>query len=349
MPPTSALMADPPATQVVPRPPMPRPVRGRRAVILSFLVFGGLFGLAVLYAFAGEWRQRDRLLADGLRAPRAAVWMTDDGVVVVEARPGDATGILTWFSTSSGRQPIVGLPAAAAGDRDGGVVGVAPGLDGRMVVAMGACASPLCGGILAPDARGALAKAVDLANFGIAQPWGLAIDARGVAYVSDRGRDRVVGFAFDSTPARLVAELALPAGSDPRGVAVDGDGSLLIALAGRGSIVRARPGGAIEEIASGLGAVVAVGVEPSGDVLALEATTRLGAIDTPDDGRLLRVFRSAKVPEIVRTGIDRPSAITIAPDGRVYVTIRGFERDPDRAGQVIQIRRLGPIAPRRYV
>jgi DNA-binding beta-propeller fold protein YncE len=289
---------------------------GRRAIGLMMLILAGLFAAANVYAFSQEWRQRDRLIADGLRQPRGMVWMPDQAIVVAEAGlPGTPnSGRLTWASASSARQTMLdSLPS----DDGGGPVALELGPAGLLVLT-GPCGQPRCSSLLGPDANGELAV---LAAMPGRSPWGLALSADGVAYVTDRAAGELLRIGQGAEPA--VAARFGP-GSDPRGIALGPDGAVYVALLGAGSVARVDAGGGVSTAVGGLAQPIAVGLDPEGRLLVLEQ----GA------GRVTRAG------EVVARDLEVPSGLLVAPDGRTYVTT---------AGQLLQIRRLGPVGPRRLV
>ena len=347
---------------------------GRRAIGLMMLILAGLFGAANLYAFSQEWRQRERLVADGLRQPRGMVWMPDQAIVVAEAGlPGTPnSGRLTWASASSARQTMVdALPS----DDAGGPVALALGPAGLLVLT-GPCAQPRCASLLGPDANGQLTVLAELKG---RSPWGLALGTDGAAWVTDRasgellrvpdigvpdsgapppappgsskeeargedakataaggdaaGRtaDAGAGSARDAGAAATrmpVVVARFGPSSDPRGIALGPDGAVYVALFGVGTVARVGPDGAVATAVAGLTQPVGVGVDSGGRLLVLEAA-----------GQVVRVGSDGQ-RELFARDLDAPSALLVAPDGRTYVTA---------AGQLLQVRRLGPVGPRRFV
>jgi len=326
---------------------LPRPVSGRRAVLLSIAIIGGLFLLSLAYAFTGAWRQKERLLADGLAAPRAALWMEDEGVVVIDAGEPGRPGDIVWVSTGSSRQRLVPLPPTDPDDPIGGAVGLALAGDGSLILAVSRCAAPGCMALLGPDRSGSLAPLVDLRAGGAADPSAVIVDrGRGIAFVADAGADRLWSVAIGTgrpIAGAMAVHSSFPAGAEPRGMAFDPGGALLVALAGRGEIARVEPTGASTSIvARDLRRPIAVGVEPTGTFVILESPRAQNA------GVLKRLDEAGQTT-ILSDGLDRPTSLSVAPDGRVFVTLRGIEADVARVGQLVQIRRLGPSAPRRIV
>lgn len=280
------------------------------------LILAGLFAAANVYAFSREWRQRERLVADGLRQPRGMVWMPDEAIVVAEAgiEGVSNSGRLTWASASSARLTMLdGLPS----DDRGGPVGLAFGQAGLLVL-MGPCAQPRCASLLGPDAAGQLVAIADLAG---RSPWGLALGADGAAYVTDRRASELLRVEPGAAPTVLARFWD---GAEPRGVAIGADGSLYVALFGRGTVAKVARSNEVSVAADGLDQPIAVGFDPEGRMLVLEQGS----------GRLIRAG------EVVASDLVTPTGLMVAPDGRTYVTA---------AGQLLQIRRLGPVAPRRMV
>jgi glucose/arabinose dehydrogenase len=311
------------------------------------LALAALFLAANTYAFSQQWRQRERLVADGLRQPRGVVWMPDDALVVAEA--GDAgrvgSGRLTHASASSGRQTILdGLPS----DASGGPTGIARAANGKLLIVTGPCAGHRCAALLGPDAAGELVVLADLrARPGAgprSRPWGLALGPPpdGAAYVTDAGTGellRVEAPALGAAVGTTVATVAdFGPAAAPHGLAVGGDGALHVALSGAGAVVRVGLDGSRTTLVDGLAEPIAVGFDPEGRLLVLEHAS----------GQLLRLRPAGGTPEVVARGLDGPTGLALAPDGRVYVTVRG--RSPDgHPGQLLQIRRLGPVGPRRVI
>ena len=318
-----------------------RTVSGRRALGVIGLVLAVLFLAVNLYVFSQQWRQRERLVADGLRRPQGVVWMPDDALVIAEA--GEAgrpdSGRLTRAEAESGRQTILDkLPS----DPSGGPSGIARAANGSLLIVTGPCTGPRCAALLGPDAAGELVVKADLrARPGAgerARPWGLALGADGAAYVTDSGTDELLRIETGAAPPRISRVAGFGEGAAPRGLAFGRDGALYVALFGAGSVVRVGPDGSVATVAGGLSEPIALGVDPEGRLLALEHAA----------GRLVRFDAAGGRPEVLSHDLDGPTGMAVTPDGRVYVTVRGLAAD-GRPGQLLQVRRLGPIGPRRFV
>jgi len=293
---------------------------GRRALGLVLLMMV-LFGLVVGYVtVSGSWRQRERLVAPGLRAPRGVALMPDDSMVVAEAGTDRLAGRLTWIAEDSRGTLYDRLTGATA-------VVVAP--DRRILVLMGSCDQPGCRSLQALDKSGRLTPLAELG----AEPVGLAVGPDGAAYVSDAASGDVTKVSPSIVPGGQVRLTSFGPGALPRGLVVGPDGALYAALGGLGRLVRIAPDGTVSVIAEGLDAPVGVGFEPTGKMLVLERT------------RLIRID-PAKPTErtVVSANIAQPTSLLVAPDGRAYVTAGSGE-----TGELLQIRRLGPQPPPSYI
>jgi streptogramin lyase len=309
-----------------PRPPATDGMSGRQALGLMVLLMA-LFGLLVAWiTVGGEWRQRERLIAPGLRNPIGVALLRDGGLVVAEAGLPDApnSGRLTWVAADSRGTLQAGLSGVAA---------VAAGPDDRILVLMGGCDGPQCRALHAIDRSGSITRLADFRG----EPAGLAVGADGTAYVSDAATGDLTALSASIAPGGVMTLAALGKEAAPRGLAAGPDGSVYAALTGASRVVRVGSDGAVASVAEGLAEPVGVGLEPDGKVLVLERAS--GA------GRLVRLD-PAKPTErsVVSADLPQPTSLLVAPNGRAYVTAGQGEH-----GELLQIRRLGPLAPRRVV
>jgi streptogramin lyase len=309
-----------------PRPPATDGMSGRRALGLMVLMMT-LFGLVVAWlTVGGEWRQKERLVAPGLRNPTGVALMREGGLVLAEAGLPDlpGSGRLTWVAADSRGTLQAGLS---------GVTAVAATPDERILVLVGACDGPLCRALHALDKSGRMTRLVELRG----DPTGLAVGADGTAYVSDAATGELTAVSPGIVPGGVVTLAGLGREAMPRGLAVGPDGALYAALAGTGRVVRVAPDGGVTPTAEGLTEPVGVGFEPDGKMLVLE---RAGGA-----GRLIRVDPAKPADRtVVSADLPQPTSLLVAPDGRAYVTAGTGD-----GGELLQIRRLGPRAQRRVV
>jgi sugar lactone lactonase YvrE len=128
---------------------------------------------------------------------------------------------------------------------------------------------------------------------GLRSPSGLAFDrGSGVLYVSDTGGGRVVGVNLSlPAPSPFLVATGL---ADPEGVALDGDGRVLVVEGGTGRLFRVEDGGRRHLVASGLPTgTVGIGLpllNYSSDVLVRRDGTIVVSGDA--DGSLIELTRS---------------------------------------------------------
>lgn len=360
---------------------------GRRAVAL-ILGLVALFTVAVVgFAFTQQWRQSERLVAAGLRSPRGMAWIGEDLLVVAEAGLADAagrgdrstrqiaTGRLSWTSAigNSRGTMVDGLPGEYIGLLDEVIgpaaVGLAP--DGRLYTLTGQCQAPLCSALLARQPDGQLTTVADLRAFARAHPavsgaapndesnpWGVAVASDGVVYVTDAAANSLLRIDPRVSPASIAVHARLGENPVPTGIALGPDGALYVALfgplphpAGAGSIVRVDDAGSVTSVVAGLTMPVGVGFEPDGHLLVLELADGYDPATgyRAGSGRLLRIGRAdSNDRRTLSSGLDFPTALVVAPDGRVFVSNSGaFGRGASGQGEVLQIRRVGPPPKRR--
>ena len=122
----------------------------------------------------------------------------------------------------------------------------------------------------------------------------------------------VASLAGTSTPATRLSgavELVAEGFSDPVGVAVAHDGSIVVSDQKRGAIVRIAPNGQRSVLVSRLERPVGVAFDPQGDPIIVEERGR----------RVLRRRASGSL-EVLATGIIGPRWVAVAPDGTIYLS-----------------------------
>jgi DNA-binding beta-propeller fold protein YncE len=93
---------------------------------------------------------------------------------------------------------------------------------------------------------------------------------------------------------------------------------------------------------------IAVAFDEEARLLVLELADRYDVANgyRAHSGRVLRVDpRQPTDRQTLTSGLDYPTALAVAPDGRLYVSSGGAFRGAN--GQVLQIRRVGPQPTRR--
>ena len=382
-----ALVGRPPAPAAT-----ERRMSGGRALALMALILIGFFGIVWAIVATGQWRQSEQLLAAGLRSPGAAVIMPDGAVIVAEAGlpvniasgtqangPIQTTsGRLTWSRSTGARgNYLENLPSQydPATGMVSGPRAVALLPDGQLLLLMGQCADPRCISLLTIDREGHMTTTADLrlsadARTPSADPIDVLLDPGGtVAYVTDRGRGLLlaVPLGTSSPQARVLTQFAQD--QIPGGMTFAADGSLLVAVAPRdtgtiassnrtaanGAIVRIDSKGTIIPLLDGFGQVIDIAEQKDGTLLVLErGDAGTDTIGRTRRGGQLSLIDPARPTErtVVTSNVQEPTALFLAPDGRVFVSSLGppSSRLTDPVGEVLQIRRLGPKPPpRRYI
>jgi sugar lactone lactonase YvrE len=354
-------------------------MRGRLFVLAIFATMIA-FGLGVGLIVTGrDWRQTERLVASGLRNPRGLVLQREDALVVAEAglasretSGDDASGRLTWVRTdTNGRGTLLeNLPSTyRASDRSiGGANGLARAPDSTLRMVFGACGGPDCATLQAVDREGGLSLLTDLGAFARAHPrsdagspapasdpWAVAVSEDGSQFVTDAGTGTLmrIGAEPASVPTIITR---FDRAVRPTGLAIAADGALLVAnftqpphSVGAGSILRVSLDDAVATLIGDLTMPIGIAVEPDGQIMVLEhaATFDFERGFAPSSGRLVRIDPRDPVRRtVLAEGLRRPAFVHRAANGRVYVTTTAAA---DRSGDVLQIRRLGPVPPRRWI
>ena len=368
-----------------------RRMSGGRALALIAIIMIGFFGVVWAIIATGQWRQSEQLLAAGLRSPGAAVFMPDDAVIVAEAGTPmsvgtgtqtnepiqNTSGRLTWSRSTGARgNYLENLPSQF--DPTTGMVSGPRALallpDGQLLLLMGQCADPRCNALLTISREGQTTIVADLRTPGDTRnlapdPIDMLLSPDGtVAYVTDRGRGLLLAVQLGANAPESRVLTRFSPDLAPGGVTFASDGSLLVALAPRisGAAVGNRPaGGAIVRIEArtgivtpvldGFGQAIDVAQQTDGSLLVLERGEATGdATGRARRGGQLSLIDPTRPTErtVITTNFQEPTALFLAPDGRVFVSSLGppSSRLTDPVGEVLQIRRLGPKPPpRRYV
>lgn len=103
---------------------------------------------------------------------------------------------------------------------------------------------------------------------------------------------------------------------------------------GTEKIFQVSPTGDIQTAVSGLTAVLGVAFDQAGQLYVLETSTEAGN-PTPFTGKVVRVTASGALEDLA-TGLAFPTAMTLGPDGNLYVSNFGFGF-PAGMGQVVRI------------
>ena len=108
-------------------------------------------------------------------------------------------------------------------------------------------------------------------------------------------------------------------------------------VAGSAQVFRVTPGGHFELFAGGLTTVLGLAVDSSNRVYVLEMSVLSGSpyFPTPFTGEIVRINLDGSRTTIA-TGLNFPTAMTMGPDGNLYVSNNGFGFPPG-TGQIVKV------------
>jgi sugar lactone lactonase YvrE len=159
---------------------------------------------------------------------------------------------------------------------------------------------------------------------------GVAVDADGTVYVSDRGSGYVYRLAVDGRLAVVASSLDRPAG-----LTFDLEQRLLVAEEKAGRILRIDAGGSVTTVVAGIGTPRWIAVSPSGALYV--SAHRLIAPDGPDpeEGREILLVHPHAGVSVAAAGIRRLEGL-LARDDTVIAASMGLEAEADGGGALLR-------------
>jgi len=145
---------------------------------------------------------------------------------------------------------------------------------------------------------------------GLANPYGVAVDAAGDVFIADLSHSRVV-----EVPAGGGAQTTVGSGlQNPSGVAVDGAGNVFIADTDNSQVVEVPAGGGAQTtVGSGLSSPEGVAVDGAGNVFIAD-TGKFRVVEVPAGGG---------AQTTVGSGLNLPSAVAVDAAGNVFIVDSG--------------------------
>lgn len=171
--------------------------------------------------------------------------------------------------------------------------------------------------------------------------WYGMVEVRGDLYATEPNHEQIVRISPTTGKVERIADVSALSSSTwigPTGIAYDGNlffGNLtpFPIDPGNANVYKVTPSGNIKVWASGLTTVVGVAFDSRDRMYVLELSDSPG-FPTPGYGKLVRVSPSGKTEDIV-TGLVVPSAMTIGPDGAIYIS--NFGAAPAGLGQILRV------------
>lgn len=103
---------------------------------------------------------------------------------------------------------------------------------------------------------------------------------------------------------------------------------------GSAQIFRVTPGGHFESVAGGLTTVLGVATDSVGRLYALEMSNA-GGFPKPGTGDVVRINPDGS-RQTIADGLNLPTAMTLGPDGNLYISNQGFGFPPG-AGEIVKV------------
>ncbi len=148
---------------------------------------------------------------------------------------------------------------------------------------------------------------------GLANPYGVAVDAAGDVFIGDYGNQRAV-----KIPAGGGSQTTIASGLNyPEGVAVDGAGNVYIADSDNSRVLVVPPGGGPQTtVGSGLNHPSGVAVDGMGDVFIADYL----------NNRVVEVPAGGGAQTTVGSGLSQPQGVAVDGLGNVYITDSGHNQ-----------------------
>ena len=176
--------------------------------------------------------------------------------------------------------------------------------------------------------------------------WYGMVEVRGDLYATEPNHEQIVRISPTTGKVERIADVSTESSTTwigPAGITYHDDlfcGNLFFGnlapfpiVPGSANVYSLTPRGKIEVRASGLTTVVGVAFDHRDRMYVLELSD-LSGFPSPGYGKLVRVDRSGGTEDIV-TGLAVPTAMTVGPDGAIYIS--NFGAAPAGLGQILRV------------
>lgn len=166
------------------------------------------------------------------------------------------------------------------------------------------------------------------------------VEVNGDFYVVDPNHGELMKITTNGAISRVVDFSASQGHIVPTALAYHGDfyvGNLnpFPIVNGSSNIYKIRPDGHLKVYALGFTAILGLVFDNRDRMYVLENTVG-SPFPAPGHGHIVRVDHSGK-RTVIASGLDVPTAMTLGPDGQLYVSNKGFGPFPLGSGEVLQI------------
>lgn len=170
--------------------------------------------------------------------------------------------------------------------------------------------------------------------------WYSMVNVRGDLYAVEPNHGEMVKITTDGAISRVIDISASQGHIVPTAVAYHGNffvGNLhtFPVVKGSSNIYKITPSGEIKVWAKGFTSILGVDFDSQGRMYVLENSSVSGDGPTPGTGDIIRVNNNGS-KETIFSGLVVPTGMTFGPDGKLYVSNKGFGAPPG-AGEIVQI------------
>jgi len=173
-------------------------------------------------------------------------------------------------------------------------------------------------------------------------PYGM-INVNGNLYITEPNQGDLVKVAIPGGVASRVVDISVSQGHIVPTVIAFHEGNFYMGnldtfpvVKGQSGIYKITPGGNVQPLMHGFTTILGIDFDQQGRLYVLENATVDGPGPTPNTGDIVRVDLSGK-KEILVSGLAQPTGMTFGPDGKLYVSNKGFGSGTTGGGEILQI------------